>query len=257
MRTLLQALRQVQYENRAFWRNPAAAFFTVILPLMFLVLFNAIFGNDQIDIPGGSADISVFYVPGIAALSVISACYTNIGMMVTINRDLGVLKRVRGTPLPPWAYLFGRIVHAMAIASLLVAIVMTAGAVFYNVDVPGDTMVAFLVTVLVGGASFCALGLAITALIPNADAAPSITNGTILPLLFISDVFIPLSDPPEWLDFVGDLFPVKPFAEALQTAFNPYTTGSGFEWDHLAIVAAWGIAGLLFALKFFSWEPRR
>jgi ABC-2 type transport system permease protein len=252
-----QTARQVQYENRAFWRNPAAAFFTVVLPLMFLVLFNAIFRDDDIDVEGGTADISVFYVPGIAALSVISACYTNIGMMVTISRDLGVLKRIRGTPLPPLAYLFGRIFHAMLVAALLVAIVVGAGALLYDVDVPGDTMPAFIVTVLIGSAAFCALGLALTALIPNADAAPAITNGTVLPLLFISDVFIPLQDPPEWLDTLGDIFPVKPFAEALQVSFNPYTTGSGFEWEKLAVVALWGIGGVLFALKFFSWEPRR
>lgn len=250
-----QALRQVAYENRAFWRNPAAAFFTVLLPIMFLVLFNAIL-SETIDIEGGSVDISVFYVPGIAALCVVSACYTNIGMMVAIARDLGVLKRVRGTPLPPWAYIFGRVVHAMFVGVLLVAIVTVAGAVLYDVDVP-DTMLALIVTVLIGGASFCALGLALTAAIPNSDAAPAITNGTILPLLFISDVFIPLQDPPGWVDFLGDIFPVKPFAEALQTSFNPYATGNGFEWDNLAVVAAWGIAGLVLALRYFSWEPRR
>jgi ABC-2 type transport system permease protein len=251
------ALRQVRFENRAFWRNPAAAFFTVILPLLFLVLFNAIFGDDEIAIDGGRADISVFYVPGIAALSVISACYTNIGMMVSISRDLGVLKRVRGTPLPAWAYVFGRVVQSMFVGALLVAIVAGAGALLYDVDLPGETMPAFIVTVLIGGAAFCALGLAMTAVIPNADAAPAIMNGTILPLLFISDVFIPLQDPPRWLDVLGDLFPVKHFSEAIQTSFNPYTEGAGFEWVHLAVVAAWGVAAALIALRYFSWEPRR
>lgn len=257
MSAMRLAVRQVGFENRAFWRNPAAAFFTVILPLLFLVLFNAIFGDDTIDIEGGRADISVFYVPGIAALSVISACYTNIGMMVTISRDLGVLKRVRGTPLPAWAYIFGRVVQAMFVAVLLVAIVTIAGALLYDVDVPGETFGAFVLTVVVGAAAFCALGLALTVAIPNADAAPAVTNGTILPLLFISDVFIPLQDPPGWLDFLGDLFPVKHFSEALQASYNPYTDGAGFEWGHLAVVAAWGIAGALVAVRFFTWEPRR
>jgi ABC-2 type transport system permease protein len=256
MSAAVQALRQVAYENRAFWRNPAAAFFTVILPLTFLVLFNAIFAGESVDIAGGAVDISVFYVPGIAALCVISACYTNIGMMVTIARDLGVLKRVRGTPLTPWAYIFGRVVHAMFIGALLVAIVIVAGAVLYGVDVP-DTLPALFITVLIGGAAFCALGLALTAAIPNSDAAPAITNGTILPLLFISDVFIPLQDPPDWLDTLGNIFPVKPFAHAIQASFNPHHTGSALEWDNLAVVGAWGILGLVLALRYFSWEPRR
>lgn len=251
------ALRQVVYENRAFWRNPAAAFFTVILPLLFLVLFNAIFGSDTIVLSGERVDISVFYVPGIAALSVISACYTNIGMTVAISRDLGVMKRVRGTPLPPWAYIFGRIVQAVGVGILLVAIVTAAGALLYDVDVPGSTFPALALTVVVGALAFCALGLALTTVIPNADAAPAVTNGTILPLLFISNVFIPLSDPPEWLDILGDIFPVKHFADALQTAYNPNTTGAGFEWADLAVVAAWGFAGVLLTLRFFTWEPRR
>ena len=257
MSALGQALRQVVYENRAFWRNPAAAFFTVILPLMFLVLFNAIFEGDTIFLQGEDRDISAFYVPGIAALSVISACYTNMGMMVTINRDLGVLKRVRGTPLPAWAYIFGKVVHSIFVAVLLVAIVTIAGQLFYGIDVPDETLPALVVSVVLASAAFCALGLALTGIIPNADAAPAITNGTILPLLFISEVFIPQSDPPQWLDTLGDFFPVKHFAEALQTVYSPSASGSGFEWEHLAVVAAWGAFGVLAALRFFSWEPRK
>jgi ABC-2 type transport system permease protein len=250
------ALRQVRYENRAFWRNPPAAFFTVIFPLMLLVIFNLIFGEDDLEIPGGTASTATFYVPAIAAMAVISACYTNIAMMVTIARDRGELKRKRGTPLPSWAFLFGRIVHATLLSLLLVTIVTAFGATFYDVDIPTNTMPAFIVTLTIGSMVFCALGLAVTAAIPNADAAPAIVNATILPLLFISDVFIPLNDAPDWLLAVGDIFPVKHFSEALQTAFNPYETGSGFEPWHLAVLAAWGIAATVVALRWFSWEPR-
>jgi ABC-2 type transport system permease protein len=257
MTSLRLAVRQVFFENRAFWRNPAAAFFTVVLPLIFLVLFNAIFGDNTIRVEGGIADTSVFYVPAIAALSVISACFTNIGMMITISRDLGVLKRLRGTPLPAWAFIFGRVVQAMFVAALLVAIVTVAGQVLYGVDMPGETMPAYLLTVAIAAPAFCALGLAVTAVIPNADAAPAVVNGTILPLLFISDVFIPPQNTPEWLDVVANIFPVLHFSEALQAAYNPYETGAAFEWTNLAVIAAWGIAGTILALRFFTWEPRR
>ena len=256
MSQLRLALRQVFYENRAFWRNPVAAFFTFVLPLFFLVLFNSIF-SDTISVKGGRVDISFFFVPAIAALGVVSACYTNLGMMVTISRDLGVLKRVRGTPLPAWAYIFGRIVQAMFVAALLVIIVTAVGKLAYGVDVPTNTMPSLILTVAVGAAAFCALGLALTCVIPNADAAPAITNATILPLLFVSNVFIHLQDPPTWLNVIGNTFPVKPFALALENAFNPYVRGAGFEWGHLAVVAVWGLGGALFALRFFSWEPRR
>lgn len=251
------ALRQVGFENRAFWRSPAAAFFTFVMPLFFLLLFNSLFSGDEIDVAGGRADISVFYVPGIAALGVISACFTNISMMTAIYRDLGVLKRVRGTPLPPWAYVFGRIGQAMFVAVLLVVIITVFGALFFGVDVPGSTMPAYIVTIAVGAAAFCALGLALSSFIPNADSAPAITNAAVLPLLFVSDVFIHMDNPPSWLTTLGDIFPVKHFANALQHCYNPYVSGAGFQWEDLAVIAAWGLAGAVIALRFFTWEPQR
>ena len=257
MNALVLAVRQIKYENRAFWRNPPAAFFTFVFPLMFLVIFNLLFGNREFEVPGGTTHTSTFYVPAIAALSVITACYTNIAMSVSFSRDQGLLKRIRGTPLPGWGFLFGRIAHATLIAVLLVAIVTVAGVVFYDVDAPTNTMPAFLVALMLGAATFCALGLAITSIIPNADASPAVVNASILPLLFVSNVFIPMHDAPGWLNTFSDIFPIKHFSAALLTAFNPFEEGSGFDLGHLAVMAGWMVAGLLVALRYFSWEPRR
>src|SRR6266496_3389365 len=138
------ALRQVRYTNKAFWRNPASAFFTFAFPLMFLVIFTALF--------------------------------TNLAVNVTFTRDAGILKRIRGTPLPGWAYMFGRIVHAILVAFMLVIIVTAFGAAFYHARVPSRTLPAFIVTIILGAACFSALGLAMTAAIPNADASPAIVN---------------------------------------------------------------------------------
>ncbi len=238
------ALKQLSYENKAFWRNPASAFFTFVFPLMFLVIFNALFGNSQ------------FFVPSIAAFSVITACFTNIAISVCFLRDEGVLKRLRGAPLPPSAFLIARVVHATFIAIILVIIVTIAGALFYDVDLPTDTLAPFSVSVILGAATFCSLGLAVTSVIPNADAAPPIVNAAILPLAFFSGIFAPTEDAPEWLLRIADLFPLKHLAEATQTAFNPLG-GSGWETLDLAVIAAWGVAGLFLAVRFFSWEPRR
>jgi ABC-2 type transport system permease protein len=129
--------------------------------------------------------------------------------------------------------------------------------VFYDVELPTTTLPAVALTLVLGAAAFSALGIAVVAVIPNADAAPAVVNVSILPLLFISDVFIPPgADTPEWVLRVGDLFPVKHLSIALQGAFNPFESGAGFEWGHLAIVAAWGIAAFAVALRFTSWEPR-
>jgi ABC-2 type transport system permease protein len=250
----------VRYENTAFWRNPAAAFFTFAFPLIFLVIFNLIFGGGTTD-RFGQPEVSVsnFYIPAVAAFAVITACYTNIAIGVTFARDEGQLKRVRGTPLPGWAYLFGRIAHAIIVGLILVIIVVLFGRAFYDVDIPSTTMPAFLASIAVGAAAFAALGLAITTIIPNPDASPAVVNATILPLLFISDVFIPLdADTPSWLVTLSKVFPIKHFSNALITAYNPTRTGtgSGFEGGDLIVIAAWGVFGVIAAVRFFSWEPR-
>jgi ABC-2 type transport system permease protein len=251
------AARQVVYENKSFWRNPAAAYFTFAFPILFLVIFNLLFGHTKIDFLGHKTSTSTFYVPAIAAFSVITASFTNVAMNVVFARDQGVLKRKRGTPMPPAAYLAGKILHAGVIALLLVAVVSAFGVVFYGVSIPGHTMPAFLASLVIGALSFSAMGLAITAAVPNADAAPAVVNAVILPLLFISDIFIPLRSAPKWVASVADVFPVRHFALAMQHAFNPFEAGSGFRGTDLLVVVIWGVAAMLLALKFFTWEPRR
>jgi ABC-2 type transport system permease protein len=250
------ALRQIQYTNKAFWRNPANAFFTFAFPLMFLVIFTGLFGNDNITVAGREISVSTFYVSAIATFSIITATYTNLAINVSFTRDAGVLKRIRGSPLPSWAFMAGRIGHAILVTILLVAIVVTFGALFYDAEVPTRTLPAFLTTIAVGAAAFSALGLALTSVIPNADASPAIVNASILPLLFLSGIFIPIQDPNAWYVTVAKVFPVYHFAEAMNSAyFSP--TGSGFESGDLLVMGAWGLAGVILAVLFFSWEPRR
>jgi ABC-2 type transport system permease protein len=256
MNSLTLALRQVAYTNKAFWRNPASAFFTFAFPLMFLVIFTAIFGSGQVTTASGvTVSTSTFYVPAIAAFSVITACYTNIAIGLSFTRDTGVLKRIHGTPLPAWSYLAGRIVHAVLMAVLLVALCAAFGAVAYHATLPSSGLPAFLLTLVVGAASFCALGIALTAFIPNADAAPAVVNASILPLLFISNVFIPLQNPPAWMDALSNIFPVRHFADALVGSFLA-VNGSGIQGIDLVVVGVWGIVGLVIGVRFFSWEPR-
>ena len=256
MSGLALAVRQVGYENRAFWRNPAAAFFTFAFPLLFMIIFNVLFGGASAEAPPGrrAAD---FFTPAIIVFSVITATYTNIAMMVTIARDEGILKRVRGTPLPPWSYLAGRLGHSAFLALLLTIIVAAFGTVFYGVAVPWGELPLLVLTLVVSAAAFCALGLALTGFIPNADASPAIVNATILPLLFISNVFIQMDNAPGWLDTVSKIFPVRHFADAMMSIYSPAMAAGPFSWLDLGIVAAWGVAGVLIALRTFSWEPRR
>ena len=257
MKTVFLTLRQVKYENRVFWRNPVAAFFVFIFPLMFLVIFNLLFGTRDLEIPGGTINTSTFYVPAIIVLSVVTACYTNIAMGITFARDEGSLKRIRGTPLPTSALLMGKVIHSVLVSILLVLIVTGAGVLFYNVDLPSNTTLAFILSLVLAAATFCTLGLAITAIIPNADAAPAVVQASILPLMFISDVFIPLQDAPAWLTTFADVFPIRHFATSMHTAFNPFENGFGFEPVALGVMALWMVAGMVVAVRFFRWEARR
>jgi ABC-2 type transport system permease protein len=247
---------QVRATNKAFWRNPASAFFTFAFPLMFLVIFTALLGGGEVEVDGVLLDQADYYVAAMAAFSVITATYTNLAIAITFTRDAGILKRTKGTPLPAWIYLGGRVIHALLVSILLVIITSAFGVIFYGATIPTGTLLfEHSVTVIVGAMAFAALGLATTAIVPNADAAPAVVNAIILPLLFLSGIFIALEGAPQWMVVVGDIFPVKHFAEAMLGSF--YGPPLPFEWIDVLFVAAWGVAGLLAAVRFFSWEPRR
>ncbi len=255
MRDFRLGLRQVWYVNQAFVRNPASLFFTLIFPLMFLVIFTLIFGNGRMRVgPNETVRVATFYVPAICAFSVITACYTNIAMSLSFSRDAGTLKRIHGSPLPVWSYMLARVLHALVLAILLVVICCAFGALAYGATLPTRTLPAFALTVLVGAAVFSTLGVAVTSLVPNADAAPAVVNGTILPLLFISNVFVPLQNPPQWLDLAGKMFPVRHFADALIGSFFALS-GSGLHTNDLLVLLAWGVAGAAAGIRFFQWEP--
>ena len=241
MNAIALTLAQVRYTNKTFWRNPASAFFIFAFPLMFLVIFTALLGHGTIRVsPVKVVDISTYYVAAMASFGVISACYTNIAISVSFQRDTGVLKRMNGTPLPSPAFFGARMVQALLVSILLVVITAGFGRLLYSASIPaGLTLLRFLVMLLVGAASFCALGFAVTAVIPNADAAPAIVNASILPLLFLSGVFIPLgSNAPAWIVWIARIFPVWHFAKGMQAGF----LGTAFSWTDVMIVAAWGLA---------------
>ena len=246
MSDLALALRQVRYENRSFWRNPPAAFFTFAFPLIFMFVFNTLFGE-------GAAG---FFTPAIIVFAVVTATFTNLAMTVAIARDEGILKRVRGTPLPTWAYLAGRIGHAVLITALLVVIVAGFGALLYGVEVPWGAVPAIVVVLVVAAAAFSALGLALAGVMPSADAAPAVVNALVLPILFISNVFIEMSNAPAWLDAVSHVFPVRHFADAMLELYRSSGVAA-VPWLEVGVIAAWGVAGVVLALRFFSWEPRR
>ena len=246
---------QTRYQLLSFWRIPVAFFFTLALPLIMLVLFNALFGDETIVTDEGSWPVRQFYTGGLAAFTAVSATYTNLANMVPIRRDEGVLKRWRGTPLPTWTYISGFILSAIVIAFIGVMMMLTLGVVAYDLEIVWAKMPAAAVTFLVGVASFAALGMALASLVKSASSASAAANATILPLAFISNVFIATDNAPDWVETVGNLFPLRPFVESFQDCFTPFVDPPAFNWPKLGFVLLWGAAGLVVALRRFTWEP--
>lgn len=253
--TLRLLVVQTKYQLVTFWRIPVAVFFTVGLPLIMLVLFNALFGDGTVEVDGGDWSVQQFYTGGLAAFTAVSATFTNLANMVPIRRDEGVLKRWRGTPLPTWMYVAGFCISAVIIALVGVVFLLSLGVVAYDLEIDPAKMPAAFVTFVVGVSAFAALGMALAALVKTASGASAAANAIILPLAFVSNIFIPLEDPPRWIEVVGDVFPLKPFASAFQDCFSPFVDAPAFSWDRLAYVALWGVVGLAVALTRFSWEP--
>jgi ABC-2 type transport system permease protein len=247
---------QFRYDQKAFWRNPASVFFTVMFPVVLLLIFATVFGDQTVDVRGG-IETATYYVPAIITLSVIAATMQGLAMSLVIAREDGRLKRSRGTPMPPWVFIAGRVGNSIVLALMMLVLLAAIGRVLYGVPLPWDRLPGILVALVVGAAAFSCLGIALTAAIPSQDAAAPIVNGLLLPLYFLSGIFIPDDQLPSGVIHFADLFPIRHFFEAF---FDAYVSGSGggttISWDNLAIVALWGVAGLLLAVRFFRWTPR-
>jgi ABC-2 type transport system permease protein len=247
---------QLRYEQKSYWRNPAAAFFTLVFPLMFLVLFASLNKGKTVELsPGHSIDYNQYFVPSILTFGVMGACYTNLAMTLAGRRSNGLLKRKRATPLPAWALISGMIASSIVLSLLLVAITFGAGVTLYGVHLAPSRIPAIAVALVVGAACFCSLGIALQTFIPNDDAAPAIVNATLLPLTFISGVWFPVGGGSA-LAAVADIFPIRHFVNALFAATNGPGTG-GFAGGDLAWLAGWLVLGAVVAVRRFKWEPGR
>lgn len=247
---------QFRYDQKAFWRNPASVFFTVMFPVVLLLIFATVFGDQTVEVRGG-VETTTYYVPAIITLSIISATMQSLAMSLVIAREDGRLKRSRGTPMPPWVFIAGRIGNSIVVALIMLALLAVIGRVLYGVPIPWERLPAILVALVVGAAAFCCLGIALTAAIPSQDAAAPIVNALLLPLYFLSGVFIPDDQLPEGVIHFADLFPIRHFFEAFLDAYVPPAGGGPtISWDNLAVVAIWGVLGLLLAVRFFRWTPR-
>ena len=247
---------QVRFQIRTFMRIPVAAFFTLALPVVMLVLINALVSDGSVQTSHGPWPQRHFFTVSLAAFAAVSATYTNFANIIPVRRDRGALKRWRSTPLPTWIYVAGMIGSAVVIALAGVIVIIGMGVAFYGLNIEASKLPATLTVLTVGVVTFAALGIAVGSLIPSPAAAPAIANGTILPLAFISNLFIPLEDTPTWLDALGSFFPLKTFVTSFQDTFNPAMDSAAMPWASLGWMSLWAMVGVLGSVRYFSWDPQ-
>jgi ABC-2 type transport system permease protein len=240
---------QIRYEQLSFWRNPQSAFFTFAFPLVFITILGTMFrGSGPSSYFYGRSALE-YYVPTIAAVSVLGSCYGQLAVVLAIRRQDGILKRVRATPLPAGTYFLGLLAHCILVSVVDVTLIVGVGRL-YGVPFPAHWLKIAAALVL-GAASFCALGVAVASLIRNAEAAPAVVQLLLFPLVFISGTYIPIHS--AVLNRISDALPVRPFNDALLGSF---TRHGGLGWGSLGVLLAWGAAGGLIAVARFRWTPR-
>jgi ABC-2 type transport system permease protein len=242
-------VHQVGYEQLSFWRNPQSAVFTFVFPVVFVTIMGALFGSVGESSYFGGLSALQYYVPTIGALSVLGSCYGQLAVALAARRQNGILKRVRATPLPAWAYFTGLLAHCVLVSLIDIALIVGVGRL-YGVPFPSQ-WAAITLTLVLGAASFCALGVAVASVISNAEAAPAVAQLVLFPLLFLSGTYLPIHS--QLLNRIAGWLPVRPFNEALT---GPLSRHTGADWRHLAVLAAWGVVGAVVAIRRFRWDPR-
>lgn len=240
---------QVGYAVTEFWRARIVLLFSVVTPLVWLVFIGAMTGNGVAD-PATGLRVMQFATPLAIAMGTLYAILPTTAITITEAREHGVLKRLRGTPLPMWAYLSGRALGAAAYTVVSIGVSLVVGVVVYDVQVVWRTAGATVVTLLLGMACFVALGLAISVLCPSTTIAQGVAIGGVVALSFISGLFMPGASFPTPVVWVADVLPVKAFTQTLQDLFNPYLAGAGWDLVTLALLAAWTVVGMAVAIVF-------
>jgi ABC-2 type transport system permease protein len=239
-------LRQTSHELAALSRTPITLILSIGLPLLFFVLLSALVGNEVVDERGGVRVVQ-YLAPGMASFGVVMATFSFLAVGLAEARATGVVKRQAGTPAPRWVLVGGRIGAALVLGLTSTALVLVTGVVLYDLQVPSRSVLSIITTLVFASGCFSALGLALAMALPTMQLTLAVSNGVVIPLAFISDMFMFSGDMPDWLETIGWIFPLKHLTALFADALNPYLTGSGFQLDHLLVIALWGVAGAVVA----------
>jgi ABC-2 type transport system permease protein len=249
---------QARYWVTSTFRTPRAVVFTLVFPVLLLVMFNSIFvgSNDTIDLSGGvKIGAHAYFTAGMLSYAILLTAFTQLLIALTLQRERGELKRYRGTPVPSWTFIASLAMRSVALVALMSAVLLGIAHFAYDVPISGDGAIGLVVYIALGTAAMCSLGIGLTAIVDSEDAASSVGPFVAVILSFISGIWIPVDQLPTWLEDVGRAFPLYHLADGLQRALAG-TAGTGLEASNIAVLAAWGIAGLILAARGFRWEPQ-
>lgn len=249
MRLLLHQLRG---EQRMYWRSRELAFFTFLFPVLIFILLGSVYGKDKIK--GEGVTGSEYLLAGILGYGVASTAFAGLAIVLVLRRESGILKRLRATPLPPWTYLTGVIVSTVIVYAIEAAVLIILGRVMFGVHFPHQWL-SLVLALLLGTLAFAALGIALTGVIRSGEGSSAVVNAVYLPASFLSGSFWTPHAYPRFLEVIAEILPLTYFIRLMRDiVLLNHTLWS--EWRSAAVVAAWGLGGLVLAVRFFRWEPR-
>jgi ABC-2 type transport system permease protein len=246
-------------ELKEFFRQRESVVFTLMLPVLLLVVFGAVLNFDL----GNGVSFTQYFMAGIIAAGVLGASLQNMAISIATERSDGTLKSLAGTPMPRSAYFVGKVVQVLAVTLVIVVILLTIGVVFYGIDLPSGTdWLTFVWVTGLGAASCTLLGIALSSLAKNGRSASATVTPFALLLQFISGVFFQFSEIPNWMQRVASIFPLKWMAQGLRSVFLPDVMAAGepagsWELGRIALVlVAWCVVGLVLCVRTFRWQDK-
>jgi ABC-2 type transport system permease protein len=252
---LMLLAHQAKNDLKIAVRNPRARFAGFLFPIILLVVFNGVFGNGHTHVDGVRVKLDVFYVPGILAMSIVVNAYAGLVISISALRESGVLKRRRAAPVPAVILIGGQAIATVATCAMSATILLLISKLLYGFGLSGPAIAAVACTALIGTLTFACIGYAVSGMIGSPDAAQPIVQMTMLPLWFISGVFIPVASLSRGLKDVADVFPVQHLANSLHLASVHSTFAGSVSATDLIVLAAWGLGAAAFAAWRFSWLP--
>lgn len=249
----LLALGQVRYQLLLLLRSPLGFFLNLFIPLLLLVVLNVLKPGGAATVPGVS--YAQFLTPAMVAFALLNTAYVTTITALVLAREEGVLKRLRGTPLPAWTYLTGRSGQVLVTSIISAGVIIGTGVLFFGVHMVWGAFGYFIAAALLGLVSFFLIGVVVSMLVPKAETALPVAFGTMLPVAFVSDVFFSSVHTPLWLHDLASALPVAPVARAMEASFTPATTSWPMPTSGLLVSLAWCAGAALIIAFGFRWEP--